>query len=211
MKTSMKKVLSLALAGALALTSVFSANVADASNAKKAAAVPTAKLSIAAAKDKAVNASTTVTGVAVSTKGALACKYDAKLATSIASASAVVVSGDAIKVTVTATKAAVACTDAAVSVLSANKEVAKVLVTIKGAAKTKATKSLKFKKNKVVVAAGKSTKVAYTVKKVATADAAKKVTVSSANKKIAKATLIKGKKKVKVSVPRTARQAHLQR
>ena len=42
MKTSMKKVLSLALAGALALTSVFSANVADASNAKKAAAVPTA-------------------------------------------------------------------------------------------------------------------------------------------------------------------------
>ena len=39
MKTSMKKVLSLALAGAVALTSVFSANVADASNAKKAAAV----------------------------------------------------------------------------------------------------------------------------------------------------------------------------
>ncbi len=100
MKTSMKKVLSLALAGALALTSVFSVNAVDASNAKKAAAVKTAKLSIVAAKDKAVNASTTVTGVAVSTKGALACKYDAKLATSIASASAVVVSGDAIKVTV---------------------------------------------------------------------------------------------------------------
>ena len=96
MKTSMKKVLSLALAGALALTSVFSVNAVDASNAKKAAAVKTAKLSIVAAKDKAVNASTTVTGVAVSTKGALACKYDAKLATSIASASAVVVSGDAI-------------------------------------------------------------------------------------------------------------------
>ena len=70
MKTSMKKVLSLALAGALALTSVFSVNAVDASNAKKAAAVKTAKLSIVAAKDKAVNASTTVTGVAVSTKGA---------------------------------------------------------------------------------------------------------------------------------------------
>ena len=35
MKTSMKKVLSLALAGALALTSVFSVNAVDASNAKK--------------------------------------------------------------------------------------------------------------------------------------------------------------------------------
>ena len=44
MKTSMKKVLSLALAGALALTSVFSVNAVDASNAKKAAAVKTATL-----------------------------------------------------------------------------------------------------------------------------------------------------------------------
>ena len=207
MKTSMKKVLSFALAGALALTSVFSASTADASNAKKAGAVKEAKLSITAAKDKAVNGSVVVSGVAITTKSALTCKYDAKFATSIASASAVVASGDAIKVTVTATKGALTCTDAAVSVLANNAEIAKVLVSVKGFVKEKgtaATKSIKLAKKKVVVAAGKNVKVKYTVKKVATATSPEAVTVKSANNKVAKASLVEGKNKIKIAVPKKA-------
>ena len=209
MKTSMKKVLSFALAGALALTSVFSASTADASNAKKAGAVKEAKLSITAAKDKAVNGSVVVSGVAITTKSALTCKYDAKFATSIASASAsaVAASGDAIKVTVTATKGALTCTDAAVSVLANNAEIAKVLVSVKGFVKEKgtaATKSIKLAKKKVVVAAGKNVKVKYTVKKVATATSPEAVTVKSANNKVAKASLVEGKNKIKIAVPKKA-------
>lgn len=218
MKLSTKKVFSLALAGAIALTSVFTGSVADAAKVKKAAAMPTAKLEIQAQKDAEVSGSVVVSGVAVSVSGsavsasgkavsavsALSCKYDASLASSIATASAVVATGDAVKVTVTATKGAGAVSGAAVSVLSGNTQIANVLVTIKAPAVKKATKSIAIK-DKVVIARGKSKKVAFTVKKTAAADTHKAVKVSSSNEKVVQAKKVAGKKKVQLTVPSTAK------
>lgn len=228
MKNSVKKVLSLALAGAVAFTSVFA--VSDAKSAKKAANVPTAKLTIQAAADKEVSATTEVaitaattvattattaaatSGTAATTtsqasvsNGKLTCKYDAKLATSIASASAVYASASKIKVRVTAIKGAVAVTDAAVDVLDGTTAVAQVLVTIKAADSAKQTKTLKFTKKKLVVKIGKSKNAAYKIKAAANATEPEDVEVASSNEKLVTAEKVEGKNAVKCTVAKSAK------
>ncbi len=69
---------------------------------------------------------------------------------------------------------------------------------------TAATKKLSVAKKSVIVAAGKSTNVKYTVTKTAAASKAAAVTVKSANKKIATAKKVSGKNQIKISVPKKA-------
>lgn len=206
MKLSIKKALSLALACTMALTGLGVAEMAGAAKNKRAVHIPAGKIQIQADAKKEVKASTTVSGVAISTKGALTCSYDAKLASSIASASAVAASGNAVTVTVTATKSAVAVTDAAVAVLSNNATVASVLVTIKGVPETKElrqTKSISIQ-DKIVIAPGKTKVVAFTAKKTKAANRIKTVKVSSANTKVVEAKKVPNKKLVELTVPAEA-------
>ncbi len=207
MKLSVKKVLSLVLVSALAISNVGTVDAAK--KAKKAQNIPTANLTIQAAADKAVTGSAVVTvptAAAVTTDSVLKCNYDASLSTSIADAKAKVVSGTAIKVTVTATKGAVAVSQAAVAVLSKNTTIASVMVTVNAApAETakKKTKSLTIKK-KVVIPAGESKIVNFTAKKTAAATKIQTVKVKSNNTEVVEAAKVSGKKQIKLSVPATA-------
>ncbi len=207
MKLSIKKALSFALACALTLGSVGAVDMANAAK-KSAGKIQTGKITIQAAADKAVPESTTVTGVAISSKGALRCNFDSSYVNSIASASAVAASGDAVKVTVTATKNAVAVTDAAVAVLSNNTTVASVLVTVKGLDQKKVvkkTKTLSIQK-KVVIAPNKTKIVKFTAKKTAAADKIQAVKVSSSNENVVRAKKVSGKKQIELTVPASAKR-----
>lgn len=206
MKLSIKKVLSLAVACALTLTSVGAVDMASAAKRKKAAAVPTENLTIQASADKAVTGSAVVKGVKLpATKAALRCYYNASFADSISTASAVATTGNAVTVTVTAAKNAKEVSGAAVDVLSNNTTVASIMVSIKAAEKkiVKKTKSVSIK-SKVVIPAGKSKNVKYVLKKTAAADKAYAVKFATSNKKVVKASKVAGKKQVKLTVPKKA-------
>lgn len=207
MKLSTKKMISLAMACALTLTSVVTGNVADAAkNTKKAEQVPSAEINIQAQKDVAATGSAVVTvasGVALSTQSALTCKYDASLNTSITEAKASVASANAVTVTVTAAKNAAAVSNAAINVFADNTTIASIKVNVKAPAVKKGTKSVGIQES-VVIAAGKSKKVAYTIKKSANADQAKAVKVSSSDESVVKASKVSGKKKIQLTVPKNA-------
>ncbi len=67
------------------------------------------------------------------------------------------------------------------------------------------TKSLKLKKTSVIIARGKSVSIGYTVTKTEAVSEAAVVTVKSTNEKTVKATVNEQSKKIKISVPSSAK------